>query len=268
MVPATVAGRLRAWRTHRVIRSYVARVVEHNYGGSHFRVYLADPLAQSWYDHDCPEQPEVVMLRQSRLRPGARVFNLGAHQGVVALMLAREVGNSGLVVAVEPNPHNAASARKNCELNHVEQIEVMQAAVAHQVGTLALNEMLNGQLDDGTGLLGRRVVDSLTVDSLADRFGAPDVVYIDVEGAECLALAGASRVLAEGADFVIEVHGGCGLEKLGGSVDRVLSYFPQDRFTLLERADEDATFRPMTKGDPINRGRFFLLALSRTPPAA
>jgi hypothetical protein len=133
-----------------------------------------------------------------------KVFDLGAHQGIVALMLAREVGVSGHVVAFEPNPHNAAAAAKNRELNGMPQP------------------------DDGTWDQGRLDVDSVTIDGLADRFGISDVVFIDVEGAEVLALAGASRVLASGADFFVEVHVACGLEKLGGSVDQVLSYFPEE----------------------------------------
>src|SRR5215213_150137 len=94
MSPA-LTGRLRAWRT----RHLVARVVEHTYGNERLKVYLADPLSQAWYDQDWSELPEVATLRQSRLHPGAKVFDIGAHQGVVALMIAREVGPRGLVVA-------------------------------------------------------------------------------------------------------------------------------------------------------------------------
>ncbi len=262
MMPDSVAGRLRAWRIRNLIRTFQPRVVEHTYGGGTLKVYLADPLARGWYDHDWPELPEVTVLRQSRLRPGARVLDIGAHQGVVALMLAREVGPSGQVVAVEPNPHNATVAIKNRELNGLLQIEVVQAAVSDSPGTLVFNEGLNGQMDDGTGHWGRITVDAVTVDGLINRFGVPDVVFLDVEGAECLALAGAANAIASGADFFVEVHVGHGLEKLGGSVDRVLSYFPPERFTRLVRAESDAAFRPLINLDPLTTDRFFLLALA------
>src|SRR5205085_3023138 len=130
-------------------------------------------------------------------------------------------------------------------------------------GSVVFNEGLNGQLDDGSGAGGRLSVESVTIDGLADQFGVPDVVFMDVEGAECLALATASRVLAAPVDFFIEVHVGCGLEKLGGSVDRVLSYFPKDRFAFLARAESDATFHSLRNGDPVVLDRFFLLVLSR-----
>ena len=102
----------------------------------------------------------------------------------------------------------------------------------------------------------------MTIDTLATQFGAPDVVYIDVEGAEQLALAGATAVLASGADFCVELHVGSGLEALGGSVDGVLAHFPADRFHLFIRAEHDEVFQTFTPDTPLLRDRCFLLALA------
>jgi FkbM family methyltransferase len=261
--PGPLAGRLRSWKLRRLVGGYPPRVVSHDYGGRRLQVYVSDPLAEGWYDHDWAELPEIAALRGATLRPGARVFDAGAHQGVVAAMLAREVGPSGQIVAVEPNPHNAAAARRNRDLNQLSQIEVLQAAVSDRPGRVVFNEGLNGQLDDG-GAYGRLVVDAVTLDEMARRFGTPDVVFIDVEGAECLALDGAADILGRDADFFVEVHVGCGLEKLGGTVDEVLRHFPEDRFTRLVRAEADSTFRPLSAGDPLLQDRFFLLARRRT----
>lgn len=53
------------------------------------------------------------MLRGRRgLSKGGRIFDLGAHQGVVALMLSRYVGEQGSVLAVE-----ADAARRTIEIN-------------------------------------------------------------------------------------------------------------------------------------------------------
>ncbi|MDW8244845.1 MAG: FkbM family methyltransferase [Thermogemmata sp.] len=223
-------------------------------------MYLADPLSQGWYDHDWPLLPEIVELQKSRLRIGATVFDIGAHHGVVAAMLAMQVGPFGRVIAVEASRHNYLVALKNRDLNGLNQIEVVHAAIADQSGTLMFNEGLNGQLDDGTGAGGRVLVKALTLDELAGKYGLPDVVFIDVEGAEHLALSGGRRLLGSDTDFFVEVHVGCGLEKLGGSVADVLSYFPKDRFDLLVRAEADSEFRPLEPHDPLINQRFFLIA--------
>jgi FkbM family methyltransferase len=265
-LPPPIAGRLRALRTRWQIATYRRRVVEHTYGARRLSVALTDPLAELWYDHDWPELPEIARLRDSRLRPGAVVFDAGAHQGVVAMMLAAEVGPTGLVVAVEPNPHNASTARTNRELNGLSRIEVVEAAVSRRQGRVTLSCELNGRMDDGSGIDGRMFVTAVTLDDLADRFGQPDVVFIDVEGAEGAALSGASRVLRGPTDFFVEVHAGCGLERLGGSVAETLSFFPRERFLTLARADEDTTFRPLDGQGPRTHARFFLLALQRGNP--
>lgn len=262
-LPTSWAGCLRAWRMHWSIRRYRPHVVRHRYGPGELSVYLADGLGQGWYDHDWEELPEIAELRQSRLRPGCRIFDLGAHQGVVALMLAREAGPTGSVLGVEANPHNATVARKNAELNGMSQIEILQAAVSNRAGTLEFNTGLNGQIDDGTGAWGRIQVPAVTLDELGARYGMPDVVFLDIEGAECLALQGAAQVLDAGPDLFVEVHVGCGLEKLGGSVAQVLAFFPESRFALLARAEDDKAFRPLTADDPLLSDRFFLLARPR-----
>lgn len=259
-MPPAIRGRLRAWRVRRLIHTFTPREVEHVYGSGPLKVYLSDPLAQGWYDHPWGELPEVAALRSGKLRPGALVFDLGAHQGVVAMMLAREVGPSGRVVAVEAIAHNVRAIEKNRALNGMPQIETVYSAVSDRPGTLTFNEGLNGAIDDGTGSSGRQEVEAVTIDALAGRFGTPDVVFLDIEGAECLALSGAPKTLAANPDFFVEVHVGHGLEKLGGSVARVLSFFPPERFRLSARAEKDEAFRPLTEDDPLTRDRFFLLA--------
>ena len=104
---------------------------------------------------------------------------------------------------------------------------------------------------------------SVTLDGLAEQYGLPGLVTIDVEGAECMVLDGGQHVLASGADFAVEVHVNTGLEKLGGSVKRVLSFFPAPRFIVSMRAEGDEVFRPLADGDPLLHDRFFLLARSR-----
>ncbi len=263
LLPPSVAGRARAWYVGRLIAKFPSRTVEHVYGNGRLRVHLCDPLSEGWYDPDWAELPEIATLRGTTLRPGAHVFNIGAHQGVVALMLGREVGPSGLVVAVEPNPHNASSARKNRELNAMDQIRVVEAAVSDRTGSVIFNQGLDGQLDDGTGAGGRRKVVSMTLDNLAEQYGLPGLVTIDVEGAECMVLEGGQRVLASGADFAVEVHVNTGLEKLGGSVQRMLAFFPPPRFMVWMRAEGDEAFRPLATNDPLLQNRFLLLARSR-----
>ncbi|HEY2156285.1 MAG TPA: FkbM family methyltransferase, partial [Isosphaeraceae bacterium] len=193
--------RLRSWhgvrRGRQEVARYPARVVEHTYAGVPLRIEIADPTASVWYDENwngVTEFKEVSFLKGHRLRTGARVFDLGAHQCVMALILADVVGPTGSVVAVEAHPHNARVAGKNRELNRADNLTVVHAAVADRAGTIVINEALNAKVDD-RGSFGRIEVEAITIDDLAARHGTPDVAMIDIEGYEVHALRGMRHVL-------------------------------------------------------------------------
>lgn len=178
-------GLLRSWKMHRVLKSFRHRKVRHNYGATPLTVMLTDPLGVGWYDHDWEELPEILLLKRYQLREGAIVFDLGAHQGIVAIMLAQEIGGTGKVIALEPNYHNIQTLIENCKLNDRKNITAVQEAVSDYCGHIDFNIGLNGQVDDGTGESGRCAVKSSTIDSLSERYGAPNVLFLDLEGMEC-----------------------------------------------------------------------------------
>jgi FkbM family methyltransferase len=183
-LPARVYGPIRARRVRRQIERYGSRTVHHVYGGFPLTVLLGDPLAEAWYDRDWDEPPEIAALRAGRLRPGARVFDIGARQAVVALILSRIVGPDGQVVAVEGEPHNARVANANVAANGAGNVAVLHAACAAHEGVVSFTEGLNGMVACSRGAAGAVEVPAVTVDALSDRFGTPDVVLVDVEGYE------------------------------------------------------------------------------------
>ena len=220
-------------------------------------------MAQGWYDHDWGPMAEIELLRRYRLRPGARVFDLGAHQCVVALMLAKIVGPTGQVVAVEANPHNAEIGRRNRDLNGAYNLEIVEAAAAERSGTLTFNLGLDGQVDDGSGEWGTCVVPSLSVDDLAARYGVPDLLFIDVEGFEANVLQGAGQTLRHRPDCFIEVHVGCGLEKFGASPESVRWFFLGKDYRLFVAGQDESGFRALEARAELPTERFFLIAIGQ-----
>jgi FkbM family methyltransferase len=264
MSPAPLWELLQRLRLRWMLETYPRRIVRHRYGGVELAVQLADPLGEGWYDHDWPVLSEIDLLRRHRLRPGARVFDLGAHQGVVALMLASVVGPTGQVVAVEANGHNAGLCVRNRELNAMPWVEVVPAAVAAEEGTLRFNRGLNGQVAEAGAFGGTVTVPSVTADGLAARYGQPDVVFVDVEGFECQVFRGARGVWSARPDWFVEVHAGCGLEAAGGSVEEVLNWFPPAEYEQWVHTEGDP--RPVPRDEALPErlaGRFFLTAVKR-----
>jgi FkbM family methyltransferase len=261
-LPTPVWTQLRLLRLTRAVKTFKPRQVVHKYGGREMTIHVTDPLALGWYDSDWPEPAEMTLLRRHKLREGATVFDLGAHQGVVALMLGDAVGRSGKVVALEANPHNAAVARLNRETNGGSQVIVEAAAISDTVGEIVFNRGLNGQVDDGSGRWGQVRVPATTIDALAVKHGVPDVLFIDVEGYELHALRGATKTLESRPDCFVEMHVGIGLEKFGGSVRQVLDVLGPTH-DLFMSSDAEPTPVALREDHSMTRSRFFLTAISR-----
>ncbi len=149
-------------------------------------------------------------------KPGMTVYDVGAHLGFFTLGLARLVGAGGRVAAFDPLPENIRALRANLALN-LEQagnVQVVQAAVANVSGRVRLY----GGSDPSRARLapppasseGSQEVASLTLDEFVFHRGAPapQLVKLDVEGAEGMVLQGARRLLREIKPlWILEVHG-------------------------------------------------------------
>jgi FkbM family methyltransferase len=225
-------------------------------------LWISDPTAKSWYDRDAIEiPPEMSFLAQHRLRPGATVFDCGAFQCLIAMILAKFVGATGKVVAVEASPHNYEAAIRNCRLNDAGNVEVINAAVSDTSDAIEFNCRANGQVDDGTGAWGKIAVPSVSVDELAGRYGPPDVLFVDVEGFESRVLRGAVDTLSRHRpDCFFEMHAGCGLEKFGGSVRSITDSLDRLGYHLWMSGPGLDTYIPFSQRSPLVEARFFLIA--------
>jgi FkbM family methyltransferase len=261
IIPKPLWERLRQARIARGVQQYPRRIVEHTYAGHRFKVLLADGLGEGWYDKDWDDLEEINLLVTGKLRPGATVFDLGAHQGVVAMIMSRIVGPSGRVIAVEGMKHNCDVADENLRLNKITNVTVHHAVIAEQDGTIRFFDGLNGSVSrEGVG----QMVEAITIDTLTQKYGSPDVVFVDIEGFEDHALKGATMALQSTADWFVEVHVGCGLEEYGGSIDQVLARFGSrnyDRFVWNLNTEQKPQL--LEASSEVLLSRFALIALLR-----
>lgn len=258
-MPASLYRLYRRRKIASLIANYHAHDVTHVYGGHTLRIHLHDPLAESWYDHDETTPVVVDFLReQGVLIRGAKVFDIGAHQGVLALVLAGDVGPTGHVVAVEANPYNARIAEVNRGLNGAENLTVIHAAGAATEGSVSFSEGLNGRVEGRDALV---EVATLTIDGLANEYGTPGLVFIDVEGYEEQVLKGGTKTLKNGSTtFMVEVHEHHSLSAYGASADAIADHFVAfDRYV---RDNGRGPFVPLE--GPLPAGRFFLVAIPAT----
>jgi FkbM family methyltransferase len=155
-------------------------------------------------------EPHICRWILEHLRPGGVFFDVGAHYGWLSLKAARRVGRDGRVVAFEPSPVLLDILRYHQQCNRLSQMTVVGSAVSERDASGEAIYLLNGGLSsrnsltigrpglpflDGAGMSAAEV-STLKLDSFCEATGiAPDVIKIDVEGAEGMVLRGAAGVL-------------------------------------------------------------------------
>jgi FkbM family methyltransferase len=141
---------------------------------------------------------ETQRLLAGLLRPGRVFYDLGANVGFYSVMAARR---GAIVHAFEPEPGNLLALRRHVELNAL-NIVVHEAAVSDVEGRATFGGSgSTGRLGDGRIEVQTVALDSLTIPP-------PDVMKIDVEGAELAVLRGGYRTIARHLPAILlEPHG-------------------------------------------------------------
>ncbi len=154
-------------------------------------------------------EPAIQAVLESTLRAGDVAFDIGANLGYFTLVMAKQVEPGGRVVSFEPDPEMFSALTRNVGRNvHGSNgIVTVAAAVGAEAGAVRFARgwrSTRGKIVPDGGDL---EVELMKVDDAADRFGAPRVMKIDVEGAEFDVLSGARAVLkGEKPLVLVEVH--------------------------------------------------------------
>ena len=164
-------------------------------------------------------EPDLQAAVADLVKPDMLVYDVGANIGYISLLLARRVGAGGHVYAFEALPANLERLRLNLELSGLsERVTVVPAAVVEQKRPVRFLVGPSGGMGKAAGSAGRQDVvysQSLEVDGLSlDEFvyaagnPPPQVVKVDIEGGEVLALPGMRRLLSEAHPLMLlELHG-------------------------------------------------------------
>lgn len=146
----------------------------------------------------------------SAVIPGSSVYDVGANVGVYTLLASRKAGPSGRVYAFEPLARNLLYLHRHVAMNRLQNCLIMEVAVSDSQGTQRFSSASWEHSMARLSSDGELEIPTVTLDHCVygEKLRPPDVIKIDVEGAELLVLRGANRALTEyHPTLFVEVHG-------------------------------------------------------------
>ena len=151
-------------------------------------------------------EPEQTAAFIKVLSAGQVLLDIGANVGYYTILGGRVVGSQGKVISVEPLIRNLVCLYHHTLLNKATNVSIIPTACSD---SLSLAAFSLGQ-NFATGSLANRrhegnnsesasfLVPTVTVDAIVQQLGTcPDVIKVDVEGAELSVLKGAQVTLQE-----------------------------------------------------------------------
>ncbi len=143
-----------------------------------------------------------------RLKEGDIVVDIGAGIGDEAVVFSKLVGPEGCVIAIEAHPRTFRCLEKTIALNGLKNIIAVNLAVSDQEGEVGMSDGENYQTSSMvTGNLvmkvGARRLDNILRELAV---ATPNLVKINIEGAELAALRGMEQCLQRIPHIAVSCH--------------------------------------------------------------
>ncbi len=150
-------------------------------------------------------EPHVTNILTEVLNPGNVFLDLGANIGYYSLLAASIVQASGKVISFEPNIQNLQLFYASILENKLKNIVVYPFAASDHARIMKLTSFgSNGFLEEPqSSLMNAQFLQSIRVDELLQNEESIDVVKMDIEGYEPLALKGMGQIIKKHKPMIL-----------------------------------------------------------------
>jgi FkbM family methyltransferase len=144
-------------------------------------------------------EPHLSDFFREQIKSGMVVADVGANIGFFSMLAATLVGQTGQVMAFEPNSENCRLILLSVEKNQFRNVELYPIALSNKRGRVYFSTHIGsngGLLPDTSQILASTSCNVVPCDRLDNIVtGKVDFIKADIEGAEYLALLGGEMVL-------------------------------------------------------------------------
>ena len=213
-------------------------------------------------------KPEKLFFEQ-KLKPGMNVVDIGANQGLYSLMFSRLVGETGTVIAFEPEPDMFAALETNISANSVSNVEHHRLALGSKSGEAMLSRsLLNGgdnrlSSGDSDTTSMKKLVRVVTLDEIAGERKI-DFIKMDVQGWEWEAIRGMEATLRRNPTIGVHFEfWPAGLRRSGCEPLELLQFLSQQGFQIYRGETLIQDFRLLL--NELSKEQFVNLYAQRGP---
>jgi FkbM family methyltransferase len=238
-------------------KPYVANLTVNNIS---FQFIVATPLSKSWYaTQENLNSYEMQALSEFMKPQGSVIFECGGHHGRDCVLLASMAGRNGHVVTFEPHPANMDVLCKNIEINCLDNVTAIQAAVGSRPQDIFITSRSNAKVSFRKRGINVPVI---TIDEWAEKENIwPDIIKIDVEGYEMEVLKGSRKALSRTPAILVELH--CNIvDDFGFSPEDIWALIDTSRYNVYMQKHDAARAEPITVGTKLS-GRPHLFFVPR-----
>jgi FkbM family methyltransferase len=207
-----------------------------------------------------PEGFDKMLLARAEelVKPGMSVWDIGANVGLFSVAAA---ARGATVLAVEADPWLAELLQRTANLpeNANLKLSVAPFAVSDKDGVAKFFIANRGRASNALaeagghsqmgGVREERLTPTLRIDTLSKQLPPPDLLKIDIEGAEAMAIRGANALLRDRRPTIIIEVGGKNADEITGALHE-LGYhlydaaLPASERSLLTRCVENTLAIP------------------------
>ncbi len=190
-----------------------------------------------------------ISFLDETLSEGMTAIDIGAHIGLLAVIMGKKVGEDGKVLAFEPTPSTFATLEETIKINDLENaITLIRKAVSEKVGMTSFyvtdieghnsNSLADNKRDYGNEH--KIDVELTSIDEIVEEYklSKVDLLKIDAEGAEYSVLKGGKKTIEANKPVMsLSLHPSS-INNFGDSLDEIWGFIQEHNYKVVYKTIE------------------------------
>tara|TARA_B100001971_G_scaffold214029_1_gene249370 strand:- start:912 stop:1661 length:750 start_codon:yes stop_codon:yes gene_type:complete len=191
-----------------------------------------------------------------KIKSGWTVLDIGANIGFYTIQFSNQVGLNGKVIAVEPAADNLYLLKKNIKVNHLKNVSIIEKAISSKSQNSRLYFAHGHQGDhriyNTNETREYTPIETITIDDLIKDETRLDLIKMDIQGAEHLAILGIKQTVKKYRNIkIISEFSPKLISDAGGNPYDFLDYFIKEGFHIKYFDEKNKMIIKTTKKDLI-----------------